>query len=135
MRLLRRDSDWSLFDDFLNSFTNDRISRDSRLMAVDVLENDEGYQVMANLPGVKREDLKITVKANELLLETCPEKVDNEQKKIVHMKERYDGCYQRVIKLPENCDQDSIKANLKNGVLTISIPKADPKPDKTITIE
>ncbi len=135
MRLLRRDSDWSLFDDFLNSFTNDRISHDSRLMAVDVLENDERFQIKANLPGIKRENLKITVKANELLLESCPDKPETEEKQIVHMKERYDGCYQRVVKLPENCDTDSIKANLKNGVLVINIPKAEPKPDKTITIE
>ncbi len=131
----RRHSDLSLFDDFLNSFFNDNITDDSRLMPIDVLEFDKHYQLIADMPGVPKDNLKVSVKHNELMIESCIEKEENKENEVIHHRERFQGCYQRIIKLPDNCDVDSIKAKLNDGVLELTIQKIEPKPDKKILIE
>lgn len=125
----------SLLDDFVNSFYNDNISRESRLMPIDVLEYDDRFVVKADMPGVPKESLKVTLKSSELLIESCEEKQTVEDKEVVHHSERYMGCYQRIIRLPETCDEEKINAKLVDGVLTVTIPKVEPKPRKQITIE
>ena len=125
----------SLLDDFVNSFYNDSISNESRLMPIDVLEYEDKFVVKADMPGVDKENLKVTLKSGELLIESCEEKQTVEEKEVVHHSERFIGCYQRIIRLPETCDEEKIAARLDNGVLTVSIPKVEPKPRKQITIE
>ena len=125
----------SLLDDFMNSFYGETISNDSRLMPIDVREFDDRFEVKADMPGIKRENLKVTLKANELLIESCEEKEEVKENEVMHHTERYQGCYQRIIKLPETCDDEKISARLADGVLTVSIPKMEPKPRKQIEIE
>jgi len=135
MRLLPAKTPMSLLDDFVDSFFNESISNDSRLMPVDVHEYDDRFVVKADLPGVKKENLKISLRAGELLIESCEEKEKVEDNEVMHHRERYVGCYQRIIKLPDICDEEVIKAQLADGVLTVDIPKVAPKPRREIVIE
>lgn len=127
---------WSLFDDFMDKFMNEDLTDNSKIMAVDVLENDKGYEIKANLPGIRKENVKISMKENQLVISASHEESKEEKNKdTVIRSERFSGSYQRVISLPDNCDGENIKAKLDNGVLSLNIPKKEPSPKKEIVIE
>ena len=137
---LRKEKDfmpiWSVFDDFMDRFFNEDITENSKLMAVDVVENENEFKVMANLPGVQKENVKVTMKENQLMIEAHHEvkKEETDHGTIIRA-ERFTGNYQRIINLPDNCQSDAIKAKLENGVLQLIIPKKEPVPKKEIVIE
>lgn len=124
-----------LFDDFMDKFFNNEFIDNSKIMAVDVLETDKDFQVKANLPGVKKEDINISLKENQLIIEASHDEKKEEKKANIIRAERYVGKYQRYISLPDNCDVDNIKAKLENGVLNLTINKKEPTPKKEIIIE
>ncbi|MCK9330414.1 MAG: Hsp20/alpha crystallin family protein [Candidatus Cloacimonetes bacterium] len=124
-----------LFDDFLDKFFNDDIVGNAKLMAVDVMETDEEFKIMANLPGIQKKDVKISLKDNQLIIEAeHQEKVEDKKTNYIRS-ERYVGKYQRYISLPDNCDVENIKAKMENGVLNLEIKKKEPTPKKQITVE
>jgi len=127
---------WSLFDDFMDKFLNEDLTENSKIMAVDVLENDKAYEIKANLPGIPKEKVNISVKENQLIISASHEvSKEEKQKDTIIRSERFSGSYQRVISLPDNCDAENIKAKLDNGVLSLNIPKKEPSPKKEIVIE
>lgn len=93
------------------------------------------YKVMANLPGVTKENVKISYLKGQMTIETQLKeaKVETEQK--VLRRERYCGIYQRSLYLPDNIEADKISAKMENGVLTVIIPKIEVKKQSFITIE
>ena len=124
-----------LFDDFIDKFFHEEFAEDSHLMAIDVLETEKDFLIRANLPGILKENVNISIKENQLILEAC-----HEEKKIVNNEclirsERYLGKYQRMISLPDICDSENIKAKLLHGVLELSIPKKEPTPKKKVEIQ
>jgi len=126
----------SLFDDFLKSFYEDETEQENlRLMPIDLIEHDDHYEVKANLPGFNKKDIKISLKDDELIIEATHSEKKEEKKGSYYRCERYSGNYRRSIALTEKCDADSIDAKYENGVLTISIPKKEPKPAKQIAIK
>lgn len=126
----------SLFDDFVNSFFDDKFSRDSQLMALDVIEHEKTYELRANFPGYERKDINIAVNGDNLVIEAAhTEEKEKQEEGVYHIRERYSGHYRRSVRLPENCDPEQIKAKLEDGVLKVHIPKIEPKPKKEITIE
>ena len=126
---------WTLFDDFVHKFFSEDFIENSRLMAVDVIETEKNFEIKANLPGVKKEDIKISIKENQLFISasTVEKKVENTENLI--RSERYVGQYQRLFTLPENSDKDNIKAVMEQGVLSLQIPKKEPIPKKEIVVE
>jgi len=139
MRIITKTNDIfpaiTLFDDFVNTLFNDSNDNKSRLMPMDIIEMDNEFILKADMPGVKKENLKLSIKSNELLIETCLNKEEVENKETMIRKERFSGCYQRVVKMPDTCDIENIKAKLEDGVLTLTVAKIQPKPMKSITIE
>jgi len=125
---------FSLFDDFIDKFFSNDIPSDYRLMAIDVLEKDNSFIVKANLPGVKKENIAISLKENQLVIEAKHETSSETHNHSIIRSERYIGNYQRKIILPDNIDPDNISAKLENGVLYLTVPKIEPKPRKEITI-
>jgi HSP20 family protein len=125
----------SLFDDFMNNFWHEDYNQNSKFMAIDVLEHEDSFEIQADLPGISKEDVKVSVKERVLKIETCVKKELKDEKRTFHRQERYTGCYQRTLTLPENCDQGNIKAKMEDGVLTLIIAKSSPKPNTLITIE
>jgi len=93
------------------------------LLKADLTESDGEYKVSADLPGVKAEDLEITVDHNCLLLKAERKQSHDNKTDKVHTIERSYGMVQRRIELPRNADMDHAVTNLKNGVLTVTFPK------------
>lgn len=127
---------WSLFDDFMDRFFNEELTENSRIMAVDVIENEKEFKIKANLPGIPKENTNISVKDNQLIINAHHETTNEEKEKgSVIRSERFTGTFQRIISLPDNCDVENIKAKMENGVLMLLIPKSEVKPKKEIIIE
>ena len=99
--------------------------------AADVSETDGEYVIKAELPEVRKEDVSITVQDGVLTLagERKQEKVEEQEK--VHRIERFYGSFARRFALPENADEQGIRAESRDGVIVIRIPKqrvVEPQP-------
>jgi HSP20 family protein len=102
---------------------------------VDISENNGMIDVKAELPGMKKDDIKVSVHDNTMTI-TGERKHENETKdKTFHRIERVYGRFSRTIALPAEVDADKIKANYKDGVLSISLPKPESKKPKQIEVE
>lgn len=125
----------SLFDDFLsNAFTEEQTEA-NKMMPMDVSEREKEFVIRANMPGIRKENIKISVhNNNELTIEGKQEAEKTEKNETVFRYERYKGNYHRAVKLPEVCDLEKVEAKLEDGVLTLTIPKREPAPAKEIKI-
>jgi HSP20 family protein len=96
---------------------------------VDVTEDDKEYIIKAELPEVKKEDVKVTVENGALYI-TGERKAEKEEKtKKYHRIERAYGTFERSFLLPEGAKGDAVTAAYKDGVLTVHLPKgAETKP-------
>ncbi len=98
---------------------------DSKLIfpALDIYETKNEIVIEAEVPGVNVEGIKITCASDKIIIEgEKREKLNMEQIKFLRM-ERFNGYFRRVIQLPFSPKEEEIKANLKDGVLTIKIKK------------
>jgi HSP20 family protein len=91
---------------------------------VDVRETDRDVKIEAELPGVKEEDIDISAADGALTISGEKTSERKEEKKNYVLRERSVGRFERVIPLPNGLDLDNAKADFKNGVLNIAIPKA-----------
>ncbi|MCB5231293.1 MAG: Hsp20/alpha crystallin family protein [Candidatus Cloacimonas sp.] len=124
----------SLFDDFLNSAFSEEQTDANKTMPMDLSERDKDYVIRANVPGIKKENIKVSIHNNELLIEGKQDETKTEKNETVYRYERYKGNYRRLINLPDTTDVEKIEAKLEDGVLTLIIPKKEPTPSKEITI-
>jgi HSP20 family protein len=104
-----------------NSLTKDLMP----LMGTDLIESEKDYKVHVDLPGVNPEDLEVTISDNNKYLCLKAERNSTHEEKTdkVHSMERQFGRVQRKIHIPNNADMENIETNMKNGVLTITMPK------------
>ncbi len=98
---------------------------------VDIIEDDKEYLVKADLPEMKKEDVKVAVE-NDVLTISGERKTEKEEKrKKYHRIERSYGSFERTFTMPEDADATKIVADFKDGVLRVHLPKsaaAKPKP-------
>ncbi|WP_028972708.1 Hsp20/alpha crystallin family protein [Spirochaeta cellobiosiphila] len=107
----------------------------NREPAIDFVEKDSEYLLIANMPGVSQKEVNLEVHNNRLTLSTKREE-ETEQKDVTYLlKERTGSSYTRSFNLPKDADQDQIKADLKNGILTVSIKKSPEAGPKKINIK
>lgn len=133
----------SRFNDFFNDWDRDifsgrglerlerEIDRTEFSPSVDVEENDEMFLVSADIPGVKKEDLKIDLHGNTLRL-------SGERRREVKEEgyyERSSGRFSRSFTLPENVDGSKIEAHFEDGVLRIVLPKTEIKGTQEIRVQ
>ena len=98
----------------------------SWMPTVDISETENGFEIRAELPGVAKDDLHVSVKDNLLTLsgEKRQENVDDDTQNYRRVERRY-GSFQRRFTLPPEVATDAIKAEYSDGVLTLSIPKPE----------
>lgn len=93
--------------------------------AVDVVEDKDALVVRAELPGVKREEIDVSIDGNVLTLRGERKLEREEETKRYHHIERAHGTFVRYFQLPTTVDAEKIEAKLADGVLTLNIPKKD----------
>jgi len=101
---------------------------------VDVSESEQVYEVKAELPGINKDNIKVSLEDNVLTLKGERKEEAETKKKNVQIHERYYGKFQRSFRLPVEVKSAEIKASYKDGVLKIEIPKAEEARPKEIAI-
>lgn len=100
----------------------------------DILEREDGFHILMDMPGVDKEDLVIDLNEGELVVSGVVKHASVEGEKFLEVE--FGGCeYRRAFKLSDTVDRDKIKANLKNGVLELFLPKAEETKPKRIEIK
>ena len=102
--------------------------------AVDVCETDKGWNIHVELPGVKKEDIKIDASENAVTLTAESKYSKDYTRDNMRYQERRLGTYSRTIPLPNTVERDKIDANYKDGVLSLFLPKGEASQPRTITI-
>lgn len=104
-------------------------------LKVDVEESDKAYTIHAEIPGVKKEDIQIDVDAGQVSIraEVKHEKEQKEGEKLLHS-ERYYGMVSRSMSLPIEVDAQGAKAEYKDGVLDLTLPKKAAKSARRVAI-
>lgn len=124
-----------VFDSFFRGVDEPGLLNASWTPAVDVAEEENDYIVKVELPGVSKDDVKITLESNILTVrgEKKAEKEINE--KNYHRTERSYGSFQRSFTLPTSVKNDKIDAEYKDGILSITLPKAEEAKPKQIEVK
>lgn len=102
---------------------------------VDIEEDNDNITVKAEIPGMNKDDIKVSVQSNILTI-TGERKQESETKnKTFHRVERSYGRFSRMITLPTDVDSDKVKANYKDGILSITLPKPETVKPKQVDVE
>ena len=116
--------------------------RSANVMKTDVRETKDGYDVFVDLPGFKKDEIKVSLEDGYLTIEAAKGLDEDEQEKKTGKyirKERYAGACQRSFYVGDNLTQEDIKGEFKHGILTLNVPKKEAKPavetNKYIAIE
>ena len=144
----------NLFDDFMDGFRFpefpefadvDKVlygKHGKNMMKTDVKELDNGFEVDIDLPGFKKDEIKVSLEDGYLTIEAAKGLDEDEQEKKTGKyirKERYAGACQRSFYVGDNLTQEDIKGEFKHGILTLNVPKKEAKPavetNKYIAIE
>ncbi|MBR0423334.1 MAG: Hsp20/alpha crystallin family protein [Clostridia bacterium] len=143
MRLIPYGED--LFDEFKSPFDDLFKKMDVRpdftsVMNTDIVEKENGLEMIIDLPGVKKEDIKAELNKGYLVITASSDlkKEEKDESKNYLRRERSSGRYRRSFFVGEELTEDDIKAKFENGTLTIDLPKKDQKKfedKKTISIE
>ena len=123
------------FDNLLSSFWNGEDSYLTKFNpTVDIEENEEEFTFHAELPGLEKKDVNISVKDNVLTISGEKTQKNKDKKLNFHRIESSYGKFQRCFKLPQNIKQDKIKAKFENGILTVNVPIAEEAKQREIII-
>ena len=129
----------SFFDDSFPFFYNDRDLKKAekklygrkgdRMMKTDIREKADGYELLVDLPGFKKDEIQIELKDGYLTVsaEKGLDKDEEDKKGKYIRKERYAGALSRTFYLGEEIREEEIKAKFENGILSVSIPKEEEK--------
>ncbi|KAG2673313.1 hypothetical protein I3760_13G084300 [Carya illinoinensis] len=132
---------WDPFKNFplSSSVTGSQFARENSAFVnsrVDWKETPEAHVFKADLPGLKKEEVKVEVEDDRVLQISGERNVEKEDKTDTwHRVERSNGKFLRRFRLPENAKMDHVKAAMENGVLTVTVPKSEVKKPDVKAIE
>jgi HSP20 family protein len=122
-----------LFDDaFTHPFG---MAAGSQLPAVDLYQTENDVVVKATIPGLKADDVQISVTGDLLSLKGEFKEKEESNEKTYHMREQRYGAFERTFSLPVRVVADKAKAEFEDGILTVTLPKADEVKPKTISVK
>jgi len=109
----------------------------AKMPAVDVVENEKGYEITADLPGMDEKNIEVKIANGTLTIKGEKQEEKEEKKKDYYMRERNFGSFERSFGIPETVDANKIEASFKKGVLTVTLPKTieAQKPAKKIEVK
>ena len=103
-------------------------------LPLDVLEGNDGVVVTASVPGIKPEDLEVTIEDNVLTIHGKTEFAEDTKDEHFIIRERRAGAFQRSVRLPEYVNADEAITNYEHGVLSVTLPKAEEKKARRLEI-
>lgn len=133
--LVRFDSPRTYDNLIENFFSSDVLPSRSTVPALDIVEKENEIVVNAELPGVKKEDVKITFENNILTLSSDQKPAEVSEKATVLLKEIRTSGFNRSVKFGFQVDATKIFAEMSNGVLTITLPKSEEAKPKQIEVK
>ncbi len=116
-------------------FSDEAVSLSKWTPSTDIIENKDNFVVHIELPGVKKEDVKITLQQNVLTISGEKKQESEAKEQDFHRVERSYGKFMRSFRLSSLVKGDAIDANYKDGILTIKLPKAEEAKPKEIEIK
>jgi HSP20 family protein len=131
---LRREMN-RVFDSFFRGADEPSLLSGTWIPAVDVAEEDDAYVVKMELPGINKDDVKITLESNILTIQGEKKAESEVKQKNYHRSERSYGTFQRSFTLPSTVRNDKIDAVYKDGILIVSLPKAEEAKPKQIEVK
>jgi len=130
--LARRMSE--MFEDFEKGIT---VTPSDFFPRVDISEDEKHLYVTVEIPGVNKEDVKVTINDDNILVIKGEKKrefkTEDKERNFIRVERSY-GSFQRSFMLPDNVKKDNVSAKFENGVLTITLEKIEPEPPKQIEI-
>ena len=103
--------------------------------SVDMYQTDDNIVIKVALPGIKPDEVQISVTGEVLTLKGEVKQEEEVEEKAYHIREQRWGSFERTIILPTDVVADKAKADFENGILTISLPKAEEVRPKTISVK
>ena len=149
---MRNSSTWDPFRDLMNlqqrinrvfndstrtvsNSADEEFNSGSWSPVVDIRETDESYEIKADVPGVKKEDISIDIGENTLTIKGERKFEKGNSKENYIRVERTYGSFTRSFALPQNVDRGNIKAKYKDGILDLVLPKKEEAKPKKINIQ
>jgi HSP20 family protein len=138
--IVRYDPFGELLDDFFKGFVvrpvASELGEPVQRMKIDVTEQNGDYKVLAELPGVKKEDIQINIDGDQVSItaETRSERDTKDGERVLHS-ERYFGKVSRAFRLGQEIDESRAGAKFNDGVLELTLPKKPSTAAKTLTIQ
>jgi HSP20 family protein len=125
--------------DEIDRFFEAPLSRTSELLgwapAFDVYEEKDNFTVKAELPGMKKEDISVSLHEGNLIISGERKSETKSEGTAVYRSERFFGKFQRAVPLPPTIDAKSVKAEYKDGILTVTLPKTEEAKPKQIEVK
>jgi HSP20 family protein len=128
--------------DAVNSLLQDSFVRpgvmaadgNAAMLPLDITENENEFIIKASLPGVRPEDIQITARGDTITIRGEMKAEEEKKDDHYHLRERRFGQFQRTVVLPAPINADQAKSEFENGVLTLTLPKAEEAKPKQIKL-
>ena len=122
-------------DNFVNHFGFEYENSDKVWSpAVDIAESKDNYELKAEIPGIEKDDIKISIEEDMLILSGERKSELKQEGKDYHRVERVYGKFQRNIPIPGNIVLDKVQAKYENGILIVDIPKSEETKPREISV-
>jgi HSP20 family protein len=108
---------------------------EGRFPKVDVINRDEEVLVRAELPGVSKENLDVSMADNKLTISATTSSQHKDEKEEYYRREMSRGEFKRTLVIPDDVDAENVQANFKDGILELKMPKLQKAERRSITIE